>query len=42
MKVNDSEILLIDATFYRWHFQKLVFNVLIKNETKIYIIGTGG
>ena len=29
MDVNDLEILLIDVTFYIYHFQKLVFNVSI-------------
>ena len=32
MEVIDYEILLIDATFYLQHVEKLVFIVLIKNE----------
>ena len=41
MEVNDFEILLIDVTFYLQHVQKLVLNVILKNE-KPNIIGTGG
>ena len=32
MEVNDFEILLIDHTFYHWHVEKLVFNLLKKYE----------
>ena len=42
MEVNDLEILLIEVTFYLYHVQKLVLNVLIKNMKKNNIIGTGG
>ena len=30
MEVNDLKIFQIDITFYHWHVQKVVFNVLTK------------
>ena len=36
MEVNDFEILLIDVRCSPQHVQKLVFNVLIKNEKRLY------
>ena len=42
MEGDDLEILLIDVTFYLYHVQKLVLNVLIKNIKKNNIIGPGG
>ena len=36
MDVNCFQILLIDVTFYLYHVQKVVLNVLIKLKTRIY------
>ena len=41
MEVNCFQILLIDVTFYLEHVQKVVRNVLIKNENP-NIDDTGG
>ena len=41
MKVNASEILLIDVTFYPQNGKKMMFNAPILNK-KTSIIGTGG
>ena len=41
MEVNFFQILLIDVTFYLYHAQKVVHNVLIKNENP-NICDTGG
>ena len=41
MGVSDVEIVLIDVTFYFQHFQKLVFNGVIKKQ-KTNIIGSDG
>ena len=41
MEDNCFQILLIEATFYLYHLQKVVHNVLIKNENP-NICGTGG
>ena len=41
MEVNCFQILLIDVTFYLHMFEKVVINVLIKNENT-NICGTGG
>ena len=42
IEVDDIEILVINVTFYVYHVQKLVCNVVIKNEKTLNIIGTGG
>ena len=36
MEVNCFQILLIDDTFYLYHVQNVVLNVLIKMKTRIY------
>ena len=41
MEVNCFQILLIDVTFYLYHVQKVVLDVLVKNEN-LNICGTGG